>query len=307
MPTITVVIPVYNGAATIRATLESLLQQTFEDFEIVVIDDGSTDDTAYVVRQIEDSRIRLIQYPNRGLAASRNRGIQQSQCDLISFIDADDLWTADKLAAQLAALQTASTAAVAYSWTDCIDQFDRFCRRGSHISAEGNVYDKLLMGNFLDSGSNALFRKSVFEAVGQFDESLKAAEDWDMFLRVALEYTFVVVPKVQILYRLSPQSMSANLKRQERESSKVLTQAFARKPRLPWQHKRKSLAQMYRYLTFKALESCSTRQQAWAAGRYLSQAIYQDPSQIKPVRLLSSQLSTIIKTLTEPLNFRDAS
>ena len=307
MPQITVAIPVYNGATTICATLKSILQQSFQDFEIVVIDDGSTDNTANDVRQIKDHRIRLIQYSNQGLAASRNRGIDQSQCDLISFIDADDLWTPDKLTDQLTALQAAPTAAVAYSWTDCIDQCDRFCRRGSHISAHGNVYNKLLMGNFLDSGSNALFRKSVFATVGPFDESLTAAEDWDMFLRVAVEYTFVVVPKVQILYRLSPQSMSANLKRQERESTKVLTQAFTKNPQLSWQQKRKSLAQMYRYLTFKALESCSTRQQAWTAGKYLSQSIYQDTIQLKPDRQFISQLQTIAKAFTNPLNVEDAS
>ncbi|NEQ49719.1 MAG: glycosyltransferase [Leptolyngbya sp. SIO3F4] len=307
MPAITVAIPVYNGARTIRSTLESILQQSFEDFEVVVIDDGSTDDTIKVVQQFDDSRIRLISYPNKGLAASRNRGIQQSRCELISFIDADDLWTVDKLADQLAILQNAPMTSVAYSWTDCIDQADRFCRRGSHISAEGDVYEKLLMGNFLDSGSNALFRKSVFETVGQFDESLKAAEDWDMFLRIAIDHSFAVVPTVQILYRLSPQSMSANLERQERESLKVLDQAFARKPQLSWLIKRRSLAQMYRYLTFKALESCSTRQQAWTAGKYLTQAVYQDPVQLKPIRLFSSQLQTIVETLTNPLKFEDVS
>ncbi|MGD1857147.1 MAG: glycosyltransferase [Leptolyngbyaceae cyanobacterium] len=306
MPKITVVIPVYNGEKTIHSTLESVLKQSFEDFEIVVINDGSTDATAETIRSFEDSRLRLVNYPNRGLAASRNRGIQQSQCELISFIDADDLWTPDKLADQLAALQADPVAAVAYSWTDCIDQRDRYCRRGSHIAAQGDVYDRLLLGNFLDSGSNALFRKSVFQTVGQFDESLEAAEDWDMFLRAALKYTFVVVPKAQVLYRLSPQSMSANLVRQERESIKVLTQAFARKPRLSWWQKRRSVAQMYRYLTFKALESCNTSQQAWVAGTYLGRAVYQDPTQMKPIRLFISQVQTIVTTLAKPLNFKDA-
>ncbi|MBT9317524.1 glycosyltransferase [Leptothoe spongobia] len=300
MPTITVAIPVYNGAKTIHATLESIIQQSFEDIEIVIIDDGSIDETVEIVRQVKDSRIRLISYPNQGLAASRNRGIQQSQCELISFIDADDLWTPDKLSEQLSILQANPRAAIAYSWTDCIDQVDRFFRRGSYLSVEGHVYDKLLMGNFLDSGSNALFRKSVFAAVGQFDESLKAAEDWDMFLRIAVDHTFVVVPKVQVLYRLSPQSMSAHLERQESESRRVLTQAFARKPGLSWQTKRKSLAQMYRYLTFKALENCSTRQQALITAKYLGQAIYQDPVQLKPIRLFLSQLQRIIETLTRP-------
>ena len=297
MPIITVAIPVYNGAKTIRATLDSILQQSLADIEIVVIDDGSTDDTVSVVRQIDDSRIRLMSYPNQGLAASRNRGIQQSQCEFISFIDADDLWTPDKLRDQLAVLRPNPTAAVAYSWTDCVDCSGDFCRRGSHISAQGNVYDKLLLGNFLDSGSNALFRKSVFDTVGQFDESLKAAEDWDMFLRIACDHEFMAVSNVQVLYRLSAQSMSTNLSRQEQESLRVLKHSFARRSPMSWVHKRKSYAQLYRYLNFKSLENCSTRKQALRAGQYLATAVFQDPLQLKPIRLFTSQLSQIIRVL----------
>ena len=282
MPTITVAIPVYNGAKTIRATLDSILQQSLADIEIVVIDDGSTDDTVSVVRQIDDSRIRLMSYPNQGLAASRNRGIQQSQCEFISFIDADDLWTPDKLRDQLAVLRPNPSAAVAYSWTACVDFSGGFCRRGSH---------------FLDSGSNALFRKSVCVTVGPFDESLKAAEDWDMFLRIACEHDFMAVPNVQILYRLSAQSMSTNLSRQEQESLRVLKRSYARRSPMSRIHKRKSYAQLYRYLNFKSLENCSTRKQALEAGQYLAKAVFQDPRQLKPIRLFTSQLGQIVRVL----------
>ncbi|MEO0756098.1 MAG: glycosyltransferase [Cyanobacteria bacterium J06648_16] len=298
-PLITVVIPVYNGAKTIAETITSVLEQSLRDFELLVINDGSTDNTIEVVQGFKDNRIRLLTYSNAGLAASRNRGIQQSCCDLISFIDADDLWTTTKLEDQLLALRRQSCASVAYSWTDCVNQSGIFFRRGSHISAEGNVYERLLMGNFIDSGSNALFRKSVFEAVGQFDTALKAAEDWDMFLRIAADHRFVSISEVQVLYRLSSQSMSANLYRQEQESLKVLNKAFACKPKLSWRSRRKSLAQLYRYLTYKALENCSTKEQASVAGRYLFQSVFQDPRQLRPLRLFGSQLSEIVKVLAD--------
>ncbi|HBL15031.1 MAG TPA: glycosyl transferase family A, partial [Cyanobacteria bacterium UBA11162] len=107
---------------TIKETIESILNQTFVDFELIVINDGSTDSTVDIVTSIQDSRLQVFSYPNAGLAASRNRGIDRATGKYISFIDADDLWTPDKLERQLKALEENPQAAVAYSWTDCIDE-----------------------------------------------------------------------------------------------------------------------------------------------------------------------------------------
>ena len=159
----------------------------------IVINDGSQDLTLEVISSIPDSRIQVYSYPNSGLAASRNRGIVRAVGEYIAFIDADDLWTSDKLEAQLHALKANPDAAVAYSWTDYIDESGQFLRRGSHITVNGNIYPDLLVLDFLENGSNPLIRKQAFVECGNFDESLTAAEDWDLLLRLASRYHFICV------------------------------------------------------------------------------------------------------------------
>lgn len=277
MPLISVVIPVYNGEKTIRETIESVINQTFWDFELIVIDDGSQDSTLDIVKRIPDSRLKVFSFPNAGLAASRNRGIKLASGDYISFIDADDLWTPDKLEAQLKALQTHPQAAVTYSWTDCIDESGQFSRRGNHITIQGNIYAQLLLTDFIENGSNLLIRSQAFQKVGYFDESLPAAEDWEMWLRLAANYEFVVVPSPQVLYRLSATSMSANVVRQEAACLQVIEQAFAQAPDSLQHLKKPSLANLYKYLTFKVLEGHPEPQAGQIAMRFLWQILRHEP------------------------------
>ena len=119
MPTISVVIPAYNAAKTILETIDSVRQQTFSDFEVIVINDGSNDNTAELVNAVADDRLRLFSYENGGAAIARNRGIDHVSGEFIAFLDADDLWTPDKLELQLEALQKHPEAGVAHSWTRC--------------------------------------------------------------------------------------------------------------------------------------------------------------------------------------------
>ena len=281
MPIISVIIPVYNGEATIRETIESVLNQTFQDFELIIINDGSQDATLDIVDHFQDSRLKLFSYTNSGLAASRNRGISHAKSEFISFIDADDLWTADKLEAQLRALQENPTAAVAYSWTDYINESSQFLRPGGHISANGDVYAKLLVVDFLENGSNPLIRRQALMEVGGFDESLNAGEDWDILLRLAARYHFVAVPSPQILYRLSTNSMSANVVRQEAACLQVLKRAYKQAPESLQHLKKDSFANLYKYLTFKILEGSADRQRGLTAVRLLGQAVINDLSMLK--------------------------
>src|SRR6478672_10157769 len=181
MPLISVIIPVFNGEKTIYETVQSVLNQTFKNIEVIIINDGSQDKTLKIVESIQDNRLKIFSYANAGLAASRNRGINLASGEYISFIDADDLWVPDKLEAQLKALQTNPEAVIAYSWTDYIDEDGKFLYPGSHVTLSGNVYKDLLLNNFLESGSNVLVRQQAFKEFGYFDESLTAAEDWEMW------------------------------------------------------------------------------------------------------------------------------
>lgn len=281
MPLISVIIPVYNGKKTIRETIESVLNQTFYDWELIVINDGSQDSTFEIVSSIQDPRVKIFSYPNAGLAASRNRGIAQACGEYISFLDADDLWTPDKLEAQLTALQENPQASVAYSWSDYIDESSQFLRRGSHITVNGDVYAKLLLTDFFENGSNPLIRRQALTAVGGFDGSIDTAADWDMWLRLAARYHFVAVPSPQILYRVSASSMTAHVWRQEAACLQVIERAFAVAPEALQHLKQRSLANLYKYLTFKALEGLPERHRGITAVRFFWQAVRNDPSLLR--------------------------
>lgn len=122
MPIISVIIPTFNAEKTILETVQSALQQSFADTEILVINDGSTDATLEQLTPIQDDRLRILNFANGGVAASRNRGIQHAMGQYFSFLDSDDVWAVNKLEDQLLALNSHPDAAVAYSWNDYIDE-----------------------------------------------------------------------------------------------------------------------------------------------------------------------------------------
>jgi glycosyltransferase involved in cell wall biosynthesis len=301
MPLVSVIIPVYNGEKTIRETIESVLIQTLCDIEVIVINDGSQDATLEIVEQLQDTRLQVFSYPNAGSSASRNRGIALASSEYISFIDADDLWTTDKLEAQFKALEANPQAAVAYSWSDFIDESGHFLRAGSHMTVTGDVYPKLLTYYFLENGSNALFRKQALLDVGGFDESLVGAEDWDLCLRVAARYHFVAVPSAQVLYRQPLISMSSNVPRLEVDSLKVIEQAFNQAPESLQHLKKQALANLYIYLTFKSSEGSPSREQGLRAARCLWHTIHNDPSVLRRrSRLMAIVMLKILAAIILP-------
>jgi glycosyltransferase involved in cell wall biosynthesis len=277
MPLISVIIPVYNGEKTIQETIESVLNQTFKDFELLIINDGSQDATLDIVERIKDPRLKVFSCPNAGVSATRNRGISLASGEYISFIDADDLWTPDKLEAQLRVLQENPKAAVAYSWTDHIDESGHFFRQGPHSNFTGDVYGMLLLSDFVGNGSNPLIRSQAFTEVGGFDESLIPAADWDMWLRLAACYEFFAVTSPQILYRISPSSMSSNVWRMEAESLQIIERVFAHAPESLQHLKKKCLGNRYKYLTFKVLEGPPERKKGLTAARFLWHTLSNDP------------------------------
>lgn len=272
-PRVSVVIPVYNGAATIERTIASVYAQTFGDFELIVIDDGSTDDTAARVAASADARLKLHRYANAGLAESRNRGVARARGELIAFLDADDLWTSDKLEAQVAALAAAPRAALAYSLTDSIDAQDRFLARGSHIVENGQVYEKLVLRNVLDNGSTPLIRAATLRAAGPFDVTIPATADWDMWMRLALRDEIVCVPKVQVLYRVHDGAMSSNVRVLEEQMVTALRKGLAALPDGAARRalERAALANVYYYSTSRVLRAARTRADGRLAARYALQ------------------------------------
>ncbi|WP_066384290.1 glycosyltransferase [Anabaena sp. CA = ATCC 33047] len=285
-PLISVIIPAYNCEKTIKETIKSVLQQSFTNLELIVINDGSQDATLDIVAQIQDSRLKVFSFENAGGNVSRNRGLHRAKGEYISFLDADDIWTPEKLQSQLEALQNNTEAYVAYSWTDYIDENGKFLVSGTHTTANGDVYEQLLVNNFLENGSNPLIRREALIELGGFDESLKAAQDWDMWLRLAAKYNFVAVPVVQILYRVSANSVSSNLTRQEKSCLQVLNTAYQLRPSTDIKILHLSKANIYKYLTCKALQAPFNRQKGRIAAAFLGKYFFYDDYRFKRINFM---------------------
>jgi glycosyltransferase involved in cell wall biosynthesis len=247
MPLVSVVIPAYNAEHTILKTIQSVQKQTFSNFELIVINDGSTDRTLEVLNRIVDTRLKIFSYENGGLPVARNRGIAHATGEFIAFIDADDLWTPEKLELQLAALQQHQEAGVAYSWTAFIDEKGEILYAQEPTFFEGNVYPQLLASNFISSGSNILVHRRFIKLAGEFDFSLKSAEDWDYNIRLAALCPFVVVSKYQIFYRKSSQSMTAKVDVMQKAILTVIERAFQTAPPELQFLKNQTLANSYRF------------------------------------------------------------
>ncbi len=247
MSKVSIIIPTYNSANTIEETIVSVQQQSFTNWELIIIDDGSQDNTVEVIKNIAESRIKLFSDKNGGVAVARNRGIAQATGDFIAFLDADDLWTPDKLKLQIEALNQNPKAKVAYSWTSFIDENGKFLFSGKNLYYQGNVYSNLLLTNFLLSGSNILICRDALQVVTSFRPDLPYVADWDFYLRLAKNFEFAVVPKYQILYRQSANSMSSKIEQIKQESLEIINEAFQTRPAQFFCSKKRSLSILYLY------------------------------------------------------------
>ncbi|MCA1990882.1 MAG: glycosyltransferase [Coleofasciculus sp. S288] len=231
MPKISVIIPAYNAMAYLPETVESVLNQTFDDFELVIINDGSSDDIEQWVSQITDSRIRLISQKNQGLAAARNTGIAHARSEYLAFLDADDLWEPTKLEKQVRILEENSEVGLVYTWVAYIDENGQPTGRVFKNQAEGDVWEKLTEHNIVECGSVAMVRRSCFETCGDFDRNLRSfAEDWDMWLRIASRYPFKAVQEPLVYYRQHSNSASKNWEAMEQSFHMVIEKTFASAP-----------------------------------------------------------------------------
>jgi glycosyltransferase involved in cell wall biosynthesis len=202
-------------------------------------------------------RLKVFSYENAGLSVARNRGIINAIGEFLAFLDADDKWTPDKLELQLAALQKQPEAGLAYSWTYYWNEEQDSLYPSAPVFFEGNVQAHLLLNNFIANGSNPLIRKQAIESTGEFEPTLKSCEDWDYWLRIATHWNFVVVPKHQIYYRLSSNSMSSKVSIMEEAAIIVMEKAFQNSPAELQYLKKQSLAGIYQYCTHQYLQQSS--------------------------------------------------
>ncbi|MBB2687856.1 UNVERIFIED_ORG: glycosyltransferase involved in cell wall biosynthesis [Rhizobium etli] len=240
-PLASVIIPAFNASTYIERTLRSALRQTYTGLEIIVVNDGSTDDTAKLVEQtaMSDSRIRLLSTPNRGVAAARNTGIEASSGRFVAFLDADDLWHSTKIEKQVNALTRLSSHwAAVYTLHYIINEDDEIIRPGSSDVARGYIYARHLNVKYIGNGSALLVRRDAALAIGGFDSSYAAAglggcEDLDFELKLAAHYLIEVVPERLVGYRKHPGSMSSDHLRMGKSALEVVRRSLAANPQLP--------------------------------------------------------------------------
>ncbi len=204
MARVSVIIPTFNREHLLRRSVESVLKQSFSDFQLLVVDDGSDDGTKALIESIEDPGIEYIRHEtNRGVSAARNTGVRHSDGEFVAFLDSDDTWAESKLERQVAAFDAGSNRLGAvYTTFRKIDwRYEPEVRRPS-----GNIAIPILVNNCVGTASTPMLTRRCFEATGGFDEALRSSEDWDLWIRVARDWEFEYLDESLVDYY--PQAVS---------------------------------------------------------------------------------------------------
>lgn len=208
-PKVSIILPTYNRANLVGKSVESVLNQTYNDFELIIVDDGSTDNTKEVLKSFEDSRIQyIIHNRNKGAASAMNTGIKASKGHFLSIQNSDDIWLPEKIEKELKSFENSdSGVGVVYSGLYQVKKNKKIYLPASGVKKkEGFVHDELLNGNFVNGLS--LIKKICFEKAGLYDENLPGLEDWELYIRISKYYTFKFVDKPLIVTKLSQDSLS---------------------------------------------------------------------------------------------------
>jgi glycosyltransferase involved in cell wall biosynthesis len=213
-PAVTVIIPTFNRAAIVGRAIRSVLAQTFEDWELIVVDDGSTDGTEQAVKSFSDDRIKYVRHErNRGGAAARNTGIRCARGEYVAFLDSDDEWPPEKLEKELEVFRK-SDPSVGFVYTGAItlDESGKVLKK--HVpTRSGWVYEPLLARNRIGSCSRVLIKKQAVEQVAGFDETLVSHQDWDLWLRLAKISRIAPVPNCWVKRHLGSDQVSGSVRR----------------------------------------------------------------------------------------------
>lgn len=276
MPTVSVIIPNFNNAAYVATAIESVLAQSYQDLEIIVVDDGSTDDSRTVIAPFGE-RVRYLWQENQGLAGARNSGIRAAQGDWIALLDADDQWLPTYLATLLTLSARDPTGTVYYCAVQCMDSQGYELPRtlGEPRATPETTYQTLLRANFLIP-STILMRRQVVIDAGLFDSKLRSCEDWDLWLRIGANARFVGTPARLVRYRLHNASLSTNLTGMHQAAQAVIEKNFGPddNERGQWSPtKKRAYGGLYRYFALTLVQ----RQNHWvAAAQFLRKALQVD-------------------------------
>jgi hypothetical protein len=267
MPIASIIVPAYNVEKTLAATVTALLNQTFPDYELLIVNDGSTDGTADIAATFETNpRVRVIHQRNRGLAGARNTGIASAKGHYIGFCDADDLWDPEKLTIHVLHLNRNPTIGVSYSGSALIDDHGTLLETAQKPRLSNVTAAHILKRNPVGNGSAPVIRKCVFENIAYrpqheterdwyFDETLRQSEDIECWLRIAIttKWAFEGVPGLLTQYRISQGALSANTDRQFATWQQMIDKLTPLAPDFFAKHTSAARAYQLRYLARRAI------------------------------------------------------
>ncbi len=226
---VSVVIPAYNSMLYLPETVESVLKQTFSDFEVLIVNDGSSDQIVEWASGLVDPRVKLISQENQGTPGARNTGIAHAQGEYVAFLDADDLWEPTKLEKQVRCLEDNPAVGLVNTWTVLVDQLGLPTGKVATPQAEGDVWKQISVYQFLIC-SSVLVRRCCFETVGLFDRNLLFSEDWDLWIRIASHYSFAVIKQPLVRYRVHPNNKSKDWRMLLQDAHTIIERAFHSAP-----------------------------------------------------------------------------
>ena len=298
---VSVIIPAFNVAADIRQTLNSVLAQTYQAIEVIVVDDGSSDATAAIVEEFvtRDARIQLIRQTNAGVGAARNAAIRKARGKYVATLDADDLWFPEKLEKQVACIeQCGNETGLVYCWSQLISEDGELVDMSQFNTLEGRLRHAMVLQNLLGNASVPLFRAAALEKVGLYltraeQKGAQGCEDWDLYLRIAEIFSIRVVPEYLVAYRQNSSGMSRNAEGMTASYAVIMSRVRQRNDDLPAAAFRWSGGYFYLYLANK----CYDWRDYPGCLRYLKEAV-----SANPVLLLKAGIYKIfVKSVFNPL------
>lgn len=305
-PLVSVVIPAYNAARTLPVALGSVINQTIDNFEIIVVDDGSTDSTADVARSFADARIRVLQQINAGHAAARNTGVAAAKGVYVGFLDADNLWLPQKLEHQLAWLRENPELRAVQAGTYFVDDDLTILYEHRCVVSRDPLLDSLCFRNLPDVMSTLIAKRTLLQEIGGFDSTLPILQDWDLAIRLSRLGYFSSMPEALSAYRLHEGNQSRNVGIHVPAGLRVLDKVFS-DPELPLyvrRHRREIYAHFYTMLCGGEARYGRLRQGIYWAIR----AVLSDPRALSyvlatPVRRLRKRRSRHTHTETSVSHF----
>ena len=294
-PTVDVIIPAFNISRHLPTALESVIAQSFEDWQIVVVDDGSTDRIDATMRPFQErlgARLTYVKQQNQGPSAARNTGIRHSSGELIALLDGDDVWLPHRLERSVACLQSRPEAGLSYGWITRIAESGELLGtwQGNGPFAEGKLASQIYMRKVELPCPTITLRRACLKELGLFDEQMRATEDRDLWLRIAQRYEIACIPEVLAYYRMGANSASANYDKMMKAQLHFLNKHFG-EDGCGTAERQAALARVYR----QRAEGFKAQRQPWQALFTSGRALATRPQDTETLRTTVSLALNLLR------------